>query len=92
VLVATFSEFGRRVAQNASGGTDHGTANQMFFLCGSLKEKGLLNPLPNLTDLDQGDLKFTVDFRQVYATLLERWLGTDSEQILAQRFEPLRFV
>jgi uncharacterized protein (DUF1501 family) len=92
VLVATFSEFGRRVAQNASGGTDHGTANQMFFLGGSLKEKGLLNPLPNLTDLDQGDLKFTVDFRQVYATLLERWLGTDSEQILAQRFEPLRFV
>ncbi|MCB9315800.1 MAG: DUF1501 domain-containing protein [Lewinellaceae bacterium] len=92
VLVATFSEFGRRVAQNASGGTDHGTANQMFFMGGQLKQKGLLNALPTLTDLDEGDLKFNVDFRQVYATLLERWLGTDAEPILGKRFEPLEFV
>ncbi|MEQ1747011.1 MAG: DUF1501 domain-containing protein [Saprospiraceae bacterium] len=92
VLVTTFSEFGRRVAQNASGGTDHGTANQMFFLGGNLKQKGLLNPLPNLTDLDQGDLKFNVDFRQVYATLLERWLGAESAPILGKKFEPLGFV
>lgn len=92
VLVTTFSEFGRRVAQNASGGTDHGTANQMFFLGGNLKQKGLLNPLPNLSDLDQGDLKFNVDFRQVYATLLERWLGTEAAPILGKKFEPLGFV
>lgn len=92
VLVVTFSEFGRRVSQNASGGTDHGTANQMFFFGGNLKQKGLLNPLPNLADLDQGDLKFNVDFRQVYATLLERWLGTDSEKVLGQRFGALGFV
>jgi uncharacterized protein (DUF1501 family) len=92
VLVATFSEFGRRVAQNASGGTDHGTANQMFFLGGSLKQKGLLNELPDLSDLDAGDLKFKVDFRQVYATLLERWLGTNSEEILGKKFETLGFV
>lgn len=92
VLVTTFSEFGRRVAQNASGGTDHGTANQMFFLGGSLKQKGLLNELPNLSDLDQGDLKFKVDFRQVYATLLENWLGVDAEQILKMQLSPLNFV
>lgn len=92
VLVVTFSEFGRRVAQNASGGTDHGTANNMIFLGGNLKEQGLLNAMPDLSDLDGGDLKYRVDFRQVYATLLEKWLGADSEQVLGARFEPLRFI
>jgi uncharacterized protein (DUF1501 family) len=92
VLVATFSEFGRRVAQNASGGTDHGTANNMLFFGGGLRQKGLLNPLPNLLDLDNGDLKYQVDFRQVYATLLQNWLGADAAQVLGARFEPMRFV
>lgn len=92
VLVMTFSEFGRRVAQNASGGTDHGTANNMMFFGGSLRQKGLLNALPNLLDLDQGDLKFQVDFRQVYATLLEKWLSADSEKLLGGQFEGLGFV
>lgn len=92
VLVATFSEFGRRVAQNASGGTDHGTANQMFFLGGALKQPGVLNPLPDLRDLDEGDLKFQVDFRQVYATLLKRWLKADADKILGEAFRPLGFV
>lgn len=92
VLVATFSEFGRRVAQNASGGTDHGTANQMFFMGGDLKRKGLLNPLPDLTDLDEGDLKYRVDFRQAYATLLDSWLGVDSKGILGASFDRLDFV
>ena len=92
VLVVTFSEFGRRVAQNASGGTDHGTANQMFFMGGALKQKGLLNELPDLTELDKGDLKYRIDFRQVYATLLDNWLETDSAKILQGRFEPLGFV
>lgn len=92
VLVMTFSEFGRRVAQNASGGTDHGTANQIFFLGGGLRQKGLLNPLPDLTDLDDGDLKFSVDFRQVYTTLLDRWLGVSARDVLGAPFDPLLFI
>ncbi len=92
VLVMTFSEFGRRVAQNAGGGTDHGTANQMFFLGGALQRPGLLNALPDLTDLDEGDLKFTVDFRQVYATVLARWLHTNPVPILTQPFPLLDFI
>lgn len=92
VLLFTFSEFGRRVAQNASGGTDHGTANNMFFLGGALKQKGLLNALPNLSDLDEGDLKYGVDFKNVYATILNRWLGADDMKILGKRFEQMKFV
>lgn len=92
VLIATFSEFGRRVSQNASGGTDHGTANQMMFMGGSLRQKGMLNALPNLADLDQGDLKFQVDFRQIYATLLENWLEADANKILQGTFSPLKFI
>lgn len=92
VMLMTFSEFGRRVSQNASGGTDHGTANNMFFVGGALKKKGLLNALPNLADLDQGDLKYTVDFKSVYATLLHNWLGADDQKILGSQFELLDFV
>lgn len=92
VLVTTFSEFGRRVSQNASGGTDHGTANQMFFMGGGLKQKGILNPLPDLADLDNGDLKYSVDFRQVYATLLGNWLEADAAAILGEKFEALKFI
>ncbi len=92
VLLATFSEFGRRVSQNASGGTDHGTANNMILLGGALRQKGLLNPLPDLTDLDDGDLKYQVDFRQVYATLLDGWLAADSEKILGRKFEALSCI
>lgn len=78
VMLMTFSEFGRRVAQNASNGTDHGTANQLFFLSGGLKKQGLLNALPDLTQLIEGDLQYTEDFRKVYATLLKNWLDADS--------------
>ena len=92
VLVATFSEFGRRVKQNASGGTDHGTANQMFFAGGRLKQQGLLNELPKLDDLDKGDLKYNVDFRRAYATLLNGWLKADANAVLGGRFESLGFV
>jgi uncharacterized protein (DUF1501 family) len=92
VVVMTFSEFGRRVAQNASGGTDHGTANNMFFIGGGLKQKGLLNPMPDLNDLNQGDLKYTVDFKSVYATLLHNWLGADDEKILGKKYELMNFV
>lgn len=92
VTIMTFSEFGRRVAQNASGGTDHGTANNMFFIGGGLKEKGLLNPMCDLNDLNQGDLKYTVDFKSVYATMLHNWLGADDQQILGKKYGIMNFV
>lgn len=92
VLFFTFSEFGRRVAQNASGGTDHGTANNMFFISGGLREKGILNPLPNLSDLDEGDLKYNVDFKNVYATVLNKWLSADDGKILGKKYTPLKFI
>jgi uncharacterized protein (DUF1501 family) len=92
VTIITFSEFGRRVAQNASGGTDHGTANNMFLIGGGLKRKGLLNSMADLSDLNQGDLKHTVDFKSVYATMLHNWLGADDEKILGKKFEIMDFV
>jgi uncharacterized protein (DUF1501 family) len=92
VLILTFSEFGRRVSQNAAGGTDHGTANNLFLMGGGLKQAGLLNALPDLSDLDNGDLRYRLDFRQVYATILQNWLQTDADNILGARFEPLGFV
>jgi uncharacterized protein (DUF1501 family) len=92
VAIMTFSEFGRRVAQNASGGTDHGTANNMFFIGGGLKKKGLLNSMPDLNDLNEGDLKHTVDFKSVYATLLHNWLGADDKEILGKKYELMSFV
>lgn len=92
VLMMTFSEFGRRVSQNASGGTDHGTANNMFFISGGLKQKGILNALPDLHDLNEGDLKHQVDFKDVYATVLNKWLGADDKNILGRQYNYLQFL
>ncbi len=92
VLLFTFSEFGRRVAQNASGGTDHGTANNMFLISGGLKQKGLINELPNLNDLDEGDLKYNIDFKDVYATILHKWLQADDGAILGKKYGYMDFV
>ena len=92
VLLMTFSEFGRRVAQNASGGTDHGTANNMFFVSAGLKQKGVLNEMPDLAQLNDGDLEHQVDFKQVYATVLNKWLATDDKKILGKQFDYLGFV
>lgn len=92
VMVMTFSEFGRRVAQNASGGTDHGTANNMFFISGGLKEKGLINAMPDLADLNDGDLKHRVDFKNVYATVLNKWLAADDKEILGNQYELMSFI
>ncbi|MER3465460.1 MAG: twin-arginine translocation pathway signal, partial [Chitinophagaceae bacterium] len=86
------SEFGRRVSQNASGGTDHGTANSMFLIGGGLKQQGILNAMPDLTDLDEGDLKYKVDFKNVYATVLNKWLGADDQKILNKKYDYLKFV
>lgn len=92
VLMMTFSEFGRRVSQNASNGTDHGTANNMFFISGGLKEKGILNAMPDLSNLSDGDLKHTVDFKNVYATVLNKWLGVDDKKVLGKKYEQLGFL
>ncbi|GAA3258624.1 DUF1501 domain-containing protein [Dactylosporangium siamense] len=81
VVVAVYSEFGRRVAANGSDGTDHGTASNMFLL-GSPVKGGLYGEQPSLSDLDNGDLKFTTDFRSVYATLLKDVLDADPQQVL----------
>ena len=91
VLIMTFSEFGRRVTQNASGGTDHGTANNMFLIGGALKQKGIINEMPNLGDLDEGDLKYNIDFKNVYATVLKNWLEADASAILGRKYEHLGF-
>ena len=88
VLVLCFSEFGRRVLENGSGGTDHGAAGPVI-LAGPGVKPGLLGPYPSLTDLDDGDLKPTVDFRRVYATLLENWLGLPSVPALGGTFATL---
>jgi uncharacterized protein (DUF1501 family) len=92
VLMMTFSEFGRRVAQNASGGTDHGTANNMFFIGGALNKKGVLNAMPNLSDLNEGDIKHEIDFKNVYATVLNKWLGADEALILGTKHSTLDFI
>ena len=92
VLMMTFSEFGRRVTQNASNGSDHGTANNMFFISGGLKEKGVLNAMPDLSDLNEGDLKYKVDFKNVYATVLSKWLAADDKMILGNKFSHLNFI
>src|SRR5688572_30698704 len=92
VMLMTFSEFGRRVQQNASGGTDHGTANNIFLISGGLKQKGLINPLPDLADLDEGDLKYKVDFKNIYATVLNKWLHADDVKILGKKFDHIGFI
>ncbi len=92
VLLFTFSEFGRRVAQNASNGTDHGTANNMFLISGGLKKKGILNELPDLKDLNEGDLQYKVDFKEVYATILANWLKADAATILGNKYNTLDFI
>src|ERR1700742_2611545 len=91
-LVMTFSEFGRRVEQNASNGTDHGTANNVLLFGGKLKKAGIYNDAPDLTQLDNGDLKYQIDFRDVYATLLDKWLDVSNNQILNKNFSGLGFV
>ncbi len=91
VLMMSFSEFGRRVAENQSGGTDHGTAAPMFVVGGAIKP-GLHGSAPSLTSLDHGDIIHTVDFRSVYATVLDNWLQAPSETVLNRKFPLLGFV
>ena len=91
VLTMTFSEFGRRVAENASQGTDHGAAAPMFLLGGKI-QPGLHGQAPSLEKLHNGDLIHTVDFRNIYATILEKWLKAPIEPVLPRRFSTLDFI
>ena len=91
VTLMCFSEFGRRVEQNSSGGTDHGAAGPMFVVGGAVNG-GIYGAHPSMTELDDGDLKYTTDFRRVYATLLDGWLNVRSSAILGNAFEPIAFM
>lgn len=92
-VVLTFSEFGRRLKQNAANGTDHGAANLVFLMGDDLKHKGMYNKPANLVDLDaNGDIKYEVDFRDIYASLLKEWLQTEPSQILNGNFKTLGLV
>jgi uncharacterized protein (DUF1501 family) len=91
VLAMTFSEFGRRVNENGSKGTDHGSGS-CLFVAGPGVKGGLVGAHPSLKDLDSGDLRYHTDFRRVYATLLDQWLGCDSNAVLGGKFEHLDFI
>lgn len=86
VTVLIFSEFGRRCSENASQGTDHGAAAPMFLVGGKLKG-GFVGDHPDLVNLDRGDLQYRIDFRQVYSTVLDEWMGADSESIFQKKFQ-----
>lgn len=90
-VVMTYSEFGRRVKENGSQGTDHGAASCMF-VAGPKVLGGLVGTYPKLDDLTDGDLRFGTDFRRVYAALLDNWLGVESRTVLGEKFEPLPLV
>ena len=88
VVTMTFSEFGRRVKENGSAGTDHGAASVLFLAGGAVKG-GVYGDYPSLSDLDDGDLRMHTDFRSVYATLLDKWLATPSQPVLDGSFPHL---
>ena len=89
-LAVTFSEFGRRVAQNGSNGTDHGTASNLYLIGKQLRRPGFFNDGPDLANLDDnGDLIHTVDFRKIYASVLDDWLQADSTKALGRKFDRL---
>lgn len=92
-LIITFSEFGRRVQQNAAAGTDHGAASNLFVIGKNLRKPGFYNASPDLSNLDaNGDLKYKVDFRSIYATLLDHWLDVSHSKILGKSFKTLNFI
>lgn len=91
VVTLCFSEFGRRVTENGSAGTDHGTAGPIFVV-GRNAKGGLYGETPSLSDLEADNLKTSLDFRQAYATVIDRWLNANSSDILDAKFEPLEFL
>jgi uncharacterized protein (DUF1501 family) len=91
ILLMTFSEFGRRARENGSRGTDHGAAAPMILVGGRVRA-GVIGAHPSLTDLEAGNLRFHTDFRQVYAAVLDRWLGVPSRQVLEGDFRPVDII
>lgn len=92
-LILTFSEFGRRVQQNAANGTDHGTANQVFLIGNKLKKQGFYNQMADLSNLDEnGDLKYDIDFREIYTSVLNNWLDIDATKVLGKSFSGMNIV
>ena len=91
VLVLAFSEFGRRVKENDSQGTDHGAAGPVF-LAGSQTKGGLVGATPDLGDLDGGDLRMSTDLRQIYATILLDWLALDATKVLGGKFAKVGII
>jgi len=91
VALMTYSEFGRRVKENGSRGTDHGSGSCMF-VAGNKVVGGLIGKHPSMSDLTDGDIKYHTDFRRVYATLLDNWLGVESKAVLGEKFEKLAFI
>ena len=90
-LVMTYSEFGRRPTENMSLGTDHGTANVHFMMGGKVKG-GLFGQYPSLSNLDNGNLKYNIDFRSMYATAIEKWWGLDSSSVLGSSFPTINVI
>jgi uncharacterized protein (DUF1501 family) len=86
LMIMTFSEFGRRADENGSKGTDHGSGAPMFLVGGKVKA-GLVGKHPSLTELEDGNLKHAIDFRQVYASILDKWLGVPSKEVLGEEFK-----
>ena len=88
MLTLTFSEFGRRIEENGSRGTDHGEASPLFLIGGGVRG-GLYGALPDLSATNMGNVRYSVNFRSVYATVLERWLGRPSASVLNGTFQQL---
>ena len=91
LLLMTFSEFGRRPYENGSKGTDHGAAAPMLLVGGRVKA-GVVGKHPSLTDHTMGNLKHHTDFRQVYAAVLDKWLGVPSKDVVGEGFQPLEVL
>ena len=91
-LILTFSEFGRRAAQNKNAGTDHGKANLAWLIGGSVRAGDVADLVPDLNNLDDGDLAMRTDFRSIYATIVDRWLGGDADGLLRARYPRLNFL
>ena len=89
MLILTFSEFGRRVKENGSMGTDHGAAAPVFLIGGKV-QPGLIGDHPRLDRLDDGNLKHHTDFRRIYATILDEWLGVKSKEVIKDQFKPMK--
>src|SRR5262249_57119724 len=91
IVMMTFAEFGRRAYENGSRGTDHGAAAPLFLVGGRVKP-GVVGEHPKLTGLKDGNLVHAIDFRQVYAAVLDEWLGVSSKDVLGQAFTPVEVL